>query len=114
MEQKWCKISEKFNNANSHYQFHVAIYIDDTPVQRELDEVNHRYTDLRKHLVDCLDDLHVAERCNEETDNAQDTLDWVQAMNTKLDQTKPKSREIEPLREEIKAFKVCLCLLTSR
>ncbi|XP_041483740.1 microtubule-actin cross-linking factor 1-like isoform X4 [Lytechinus variegatus] len=78
---------------------------DDTPVQRELDDVNQRYADLRKHLIDCLDDLHVAERCNEETDNAQDTLDWVEATNAKLVQAKPKSREIEPLREEVKAFK---------
>ncbi|XP_071485352.1 microtubule-actin cross-linking factor 1-like [Diadema antillarum] len=78
---------------------------DDTPVQRELDNVNRRYADLRKRLVDCLDELHVAERCHEETDNAQLTLDWVEATQTKLDQCKPKSQAIEPLREEIEVFK---------
>ena len=96
---------------NNIFKKSLVIFIfssrtDDTPVQRELNDVNQRYANLRKHLIDCLDDLHVAERCNEETDNAQDTLDWVEAVNAKLDQAKPKSREIEPLREEVKAFKV--------
>ena len=75
-------------------------------MQRELDEVNHRYVDLRKHLSDQLDDLRVGERVNEETEHAQTMLDWVVATNSKLDQAKPRSTQLQPLREEVQTFKV--------
>ncbi|XP_071485329.1 dystonin-like [Diadema antillarum] len=81
---------------------------DETSVKHDLYDVNQRYADLRKRLIERQDELHVVKHYLEETDNAKQLLAWVEATQTNLKQCKPKSQEIETLRKEIESFKVLL------
>lgn len=76
---------------------------------RDLADVNNRYDQLRKTLLDSLEDLQVAERCLEESANIQAELNWVIATDAKLEQARPQSSKIEPLEREVNNFQVrCL------
>ena len=77
-----------------------------TPIQQELDDVNRRYEALRKGLGDSLEDLRVAERCEEEKAFIDNADDWCLATLIKMEECKPRSNEIDPLAEELEVFKV--------
>lgn len=68
--------------------------------------MNNRYDQLRKTLLDSLEDLQVAGRCLEESASIQTELNWVIATDAKLEQSRPQSLKIEPLEREVGNFQV--------
>ena len=68
--------------------------------------MNRRYEALRKRLRLSLDDLEIADRCVDETMNVQDNLDWITATQVKLERSRPRALEIQPLEDELEIFKV--------
>ena len=42
----------------------------------------------------------------DETANVQENLDWINAVQVKLEQSRPRATEIQPLAEEVMLFQV--------
>ena len=77
-----------------------------TAIHQELDDVNSRYDALRQGLGDSLEDLRIAERCEEEKALINNAEDWVQATQVKMEECKPQADEIDPLADELEVFMV--------
>ena len=53
-----------------------------------------------------MEDLRIAERCEEEKALINNAEDWVQATQVKMEECKPQADEIDPLADELEVFMV--------
>ena len=79
---------------------------EDTEVEKELETINRRYDELNRQLSDALEDLRIVRLCADKVESLQSMHEWLTSVDSKLTESKPTSRELQPLVRELDIYRV--------
>ena len=92
------------------------MFSEETPTERQLDDINRRYDDLLSNLEARVDDLNLSRQHIERDQKVGEQLDWVKVTEAKLTKAEPRipATDIKPLEAQITALEVnqistCMC-----
>ncbi|XP_071965802.1 muscle-specific protein 300 kDa-like isoform X2 [Antedon mediterranea] len=78
----------------------------DSPIQQQVVVIEQRYASLTKQLDDVIDLLHIVELCIDRKLDLTNLLDWVTEVDTHVNQSAPRSLDINQLDREFKSYQV--------
>lgn len=75
-------------------------------MEKELEGVNKRYDALERRLTDSLEDLRIMRIWADKVESVKNMADWLIKIDAQLLESKPSSKELQPLKQELEGYQV--------